>query len=151
MLFCLLLANCAPTEGPPVRFVVPDGYLGPFEILQEKGAGEVILEHGEFVYRVPTNGMLKVAQVVGFTEWHKADAFFASGTPIPVKLTSEREQVPAELALYELWNTRTRYKFFVGSQAEMAAYVKEPVLETEGGRFLAGQWRTNQSGTLTNR
>ncbi len=135
----LALPSCMDQTGPPVRFVVPDGFRGRIEILEAKDAEEVGLDRGEYLYRVPEGGILRVRKVVGFGSWHKTYAFFSSGREIPVRFTSDPERVPGEIAFYELGGS----SFFVGTRNEMLQYVKNPPPDNEAAAFWSGRWRTN--------
>ena len=92
------------------------------------------------MYAVPTNGSLVVASLEPFRVWHQIDAFVSPpGIPLPVRQTNEPETASEEIALYELASPGREIRFFVGTHAEMLAYVRKPVFETEAARWLAGQ------------
>ena len=142
---CLLAAcgafvGCSPPQGPPVRIVVPAGFHGPVTIAQRDGGADVNPEKGIYVYGVPTNGTLVVASLEPFRVWHQIDAFVSpTGIPLPVRQTNEPEAAPGEIALYSLASPAREMRFFVGTHAEMEAYVRKPVFDTEAARWLAGQ------------
>ncbi len=67
------------------------------------------MEGDEFVYRIPTNGVLPVKQAVGFDQRHQQHASFANGLPLPIFSTDtpdDEEQIlnpsRADLA-FEMW------------------------------------------------
>ncbi len=143
LIFCFLLVSCAERSGPAVRFVVPDGFRGPVQILETGGGRSIVLEGSEYVYRIPSNGILQVAKAVGFAEWHAEHASFSSGEPLRVGQTSDPEEFAGEVVFYSLGSTHTRFRFFVGTHSEMVKYVRNAPPESEAARFWAGQSRTN--------
>jgi len=125
--------------GLPVRFVVPDGFRGRIEIIEAKDAEEVGLDRGEYLYRIPEGGILRVRKAVGFGHWHKTYAFFSSGRELSVGFTTDPEGVPGEIAFYELTGSR----FFVGTRKEMRQYVTNPPAENEAAALWSGRGLTN--------
>jgi hypothetical protein len=126
-----------------VLFIIPDGYRGPVDITEHKGGNEVPFEDGRYVYRVPTNGVLKVTVAEGFRRWHQSSAIYESGGAIPMRQTSDPESAPNSVAFYNLWFTQSKYSFFVGTRSQMLNLITHPPAENEAVEF----WRslTNSS------
>jgi hypothetical protein len=134
----LALVGCAEPSGPPVRFEVPSGFRGAVQIVEARGGENVLRANGEYVYHIPTNGVLHVARALGLRAWHVERAFFSSGQQLPVEQTSEPERLPGEVVFYSLGTTQSRFMFFVGTHSEMLTHVKNLATTTEAARFWSG-------------
>ena len=118
--------------------MLPDGYQGPFEIIQTRRAGTLPLENGAVVCRIPTNGVLRADTLDDFRRWHTETARFSSGRVIPIRVTSDPEITPDEVCLYNLGNPDARLEFFVGTHADMYIYVLQPPAQTKAAEILSG-------------
>jgi hypothetical protein len=71
-------------EGPPIHFVVSNGFKVPIRLPLDPIAGkEVAPTNGQFVYVIPAHGVLPVKSFEPFRRWHKETASYADGTAIP--------------------------------------------------------------------
>src|SRR5947199_3717868 len=84
---------CSRSSGRPVRLVIPDELTGLIKIVPDKKAPPINLKGGEWVYRVPTNGILRVRKDSGHEDWHLLRANFASGAEIPTILARDSREV----------------------------------------------------------
>ena len=81
----LLLISCGDGSGPPVHFIVPDGFRGRIDIfLDTKQGAPVELKEGRYTLIIPASGVLRVQSFLPFDRWHTATAVYASGTTLPV-------------------------------------------------------------------
>ena len=70
-------------SGPPVRFVLPEGFRGVLEVFLDKANGnEVVKSNGTFVVAVPTNGRVAVKSDEFLRRWHTETATYPDGTLI---------------------------------------------------------------------
>ena len=88
LLFVLVASFSAPqsscTSGRNIHFVLPDGYVGRFEVvLDEVNGADVKFENGRYTYEIPENGVLRVKSFEPFNEWHRKTAAYRSGKVIP--------------------------------------------------------------------
>lgn len=135
----LALPGCADRAGLPVRFIVPDGFRGRIQLSEAKEGQEIGVDHGDYLYRIPQGGILKVRKIAGLEHWHKTYAYFLSGQELPVRFTTDPEGTLGEVAFYELSGSR----FFVGTRTEMLEYVRNPPPESEAAAFWSGRSLTN--------
>lgn len=67
---------------PPVVFVIPDGYHGTIEIIQDREQGiDMRLEHGMFTIEVPASGVVRLKDTSPFRHWHEERCREIDGTP----------------------------------------------------------------------
>lgn len=86
LLLPLALAICSgcSRKGPPVHFVVPNGFTGEIRlILDESRGAEIKLVDGKYTYRIPRSGVLQVTSHKPFERWHERTAAYEDGTPLP--------------------------------------------------------------------
>src|SRR5687768_18620661 len=80
----LLSAGCAHT-GPPVHIVVPTGFRGLFQIVEDKKHGvSVPLLNKRRVYVIPKDGVLRVNTLAPFKGYNMITASFSNGKPLPL-------------------------------------------------------------------
>jgi hypothetical protein len=118
----VLLISCSQPRGPSVRIIVPDGFKGLIKIVEDRAGVEVDLESGEYVYRIPTNGVLKVKEASGFADWHYREANYASGKPLPVYPGAPKGKV----GLFMLGtHSSGKHFLFVGTEQEKAEAMQD--------------------------
>ncbi|HVV73567.1 MAG TPA: hypothetical protein VHI52_18990 [Verrucomicrobiae bacterium] len=83
----LLLAGAGcDRHGPPVHFVIPDGFKGPFYLIKDPTNGAVISAKGnQYTIAVPRSGSVRVHDFAFRDPWHQETASFASGVRIPTE------------------------------------------------------------------
>src|SRR5580704_9738297 len=78
----LLFLGC-DRSGSPVRFVLPEGFHGVFEISEDKRNGvDLVKSNGMLLVIVPTNGCVVVKDWGFLTVWHKETGIFPDGKVI---------------------------------------------------------------------
>jgi hypothetical protein len=83
---CMPLSRLKDDSKPTICFVLPDGYVGAFQlVLDEKGNEEVVKKNGRYVYEIPPNGLLKVKTFHPFEGWHRTVAVYKNGSSIPTE------------------------------------------------------------------
>ncbi|MBN9523822.1 hypothetical protein J0H58_35815 [bacterium] len=94
----LVLATPADREGRPVRIVLPVGYRGGFSVVKDGRTGKrVEVRDGEWVYEIPADGMLVVADDGPLYLWHRERYVYADGKPAraeSVGTTGGRAETP---------------------------------------------------------
>lgn len=144
--FCAMaLSGCYEGQrGLAVLMVVPDGFRGPFTIVENPGGSAISLDGSRYVHRLPTNGVLRVRARRGFEEWHLTSPQFASGQSLPVRITTDPPVSAGEVVLYEIDSSATATYFFVGTMSEMQHFLENRPPETEAAAFWAGGALTNK-------
>jgi len=82
----LLLVGCGRSSTPsgPVRFIVPDGYRGAFDLILDPTNGVTFAKtNGEYVLVIPPSGQLRVRTFSILAQPHEEFAAYASGQSIP--------------------------------------------------------------------
>lgn len=116
------VASCTARRGPTVHLIVPDGFTGLIQILEDPSGEAASLEEGEYVYRIPIDGILKVRIILGFERWHYTVATFASGKRLPVY----PENQPQDVALFEIGSSSSGKTFlFVGTEQQKERTMKD--------------------------
>lgn len=120
-----LCAGCNEQSGAPLHFVLPDGFTGTIQIVEEAGGGLAVREEaGRFTYVIPRDGQLHVQSLAPFYRWHKESAAYQSGGAI---LTDTDDNVPDDtLALRSLGTLMSNdvaiVRYFVGTKTEEEAF-----------------------------
>lgn len=87
ILFTSLIAACSlltDSSRPTVCFVLPDGYVGAFQlVLDEKTGIEVSQKDGKSVYEIPPSGSLNVKTFRPLDTPSKYVAMYKDGSTIP--------------------------------------------------------------------
>jgi hypothetical protein len=70
--------------GLPIRMIIPDGYTGKIEIIEDADQGQSI-PVVDFAHQVviPQSGVLRVKSIKPWELTHTEKAFYASGKPVP--------------------------------------------------------------------
>lgn len=72
------------TSRPTISFVLPDGYVGAFQlVLDEKTGIEVSQKDGKYVYEIPASGSLNVTTFHPLDGERKYVAMYKNGSIIP--------------------------------------------------------------------
>ena len=123
---CGSQSGCYEKAGLPIHVIVPDGFRGLVRIVEDKAGMEVPIEGGEFVYRIPTNGVLIVNQADGFGEWHQDRASYASGAAVQMLSMNMTPSPASAIALFVLDRSHNQVRLFLGTQEGMVAFLKSP-------------------------
>ena len=97
---CSLIAH-HNRSGPPVHFILPDGYRGAFRIVVDPVGLDVKPTNGTYVFRIPVGGILRVKSARPFRRWHEETAAYNDGTTIPDGFLSVD---PSTIALHGLFS-----------------------------------------------
>lgn len=109
----LLLFGCNDT-GAPVRFVLPEGFRGVFEISVDGQNGSALVKsNGTFLVVVPRNGKVVLRDDSFLTRWHSETAVYPDGS----LLTSEAPDTNV-VALRGLHSMGHRSWWLVGTDRE---------------------------------
>ncbi len=82
LLYSLAIAGCS-NEGDPIHFVVPEGFEGVIQIVQDgtDSNGYQYVE-GRHVYTIPPSGVVHVKTTKPFEQWHTLSAEDSAGQTI---------------------------------------------------------------------
>jgi hypothetical protein len=87
ILFTSLIAACSLLTGtsrPTICFVLPDGYVGAFQlVLDEKTGIEINEKDGKYIYEIPSSGSLNVKTFRPLDTPSKYVAMYKDGSIIP--------------------------------------------------------------------
>lgn len=76
------IADCA---NPPLHFILPDDYVGPFRLTLDEVAGiDAALQDKRYSFEIPPGGMLKLKSFTPLAGCHRLSAAYKSGASIPV-------------------------------------------------------------------
>lgn len=79
----LLFAAGCDRNGEPVEIVVPAGFSGPIWIVEDAQDGKPVpKEAGRYRVEVPRSGVLRVASLQPFAQWHTESARYSDGTAL---------------------------------------------------------------------
>jgi hypothetical protein len=82
----LLLVGCGRSSAPsgPVRFIVPDGYRGAFDLILDPTNGVAFAKtNDEYIIVIPRSGQLRVRTFSILEQPHEEFAAYVSGESIP--------------------------------------------------------------------
>lgn len=83
MLVAALLILGCDRSGPPVHFILPQGFRGVFQLSLDKQNGNPIIKsNGTLIITVPTNASLTVKDDKFLSRWHRETASYPDGTLI---------------------------------------------------------------------
>ena len=101
-------------HGTPVRFVLPEGFHGVFQISEDRQQGvDLVKSNGMLLVIVPTNGLAVVKDWSFLTVWHSETAVFPDG-----KLISEEDYDTNAVALHGLFSQGHTNWVLVGTLRE---------------------------------
>jgi hypothetical protein len=82
LIAALFLLGC-DRSGPPVHFILPQGFRGVFQLSLDKQNGNPITKsNGTLVITVPTNASITVKYDEFLSHWHSETASYPDGTLI---------------------------------------------------------------------
>ena len=101
-------------KGPPIRFVLPEGFHGVFQISEDKQQGvDLIKSNGMFFVIVPTNGFVVIKDWSFQPDWHQETAIFPDGKSI-----SEEDFDTNAVVLHDLFSEGHTNWILVGTYKE---------------------------------
>lgn len=109
-----------------IHFVVPDGFRGPFVVIEDKDAPELPIVNGCYVVNVPQTRVLPIHSDAAFRHWTSREAEFVSGAPLRCGDGIPSGPTDGETMLRSMgWSGSTNHEghhnFFVGTLAEAQA------------------------------
>ena len=126
VLLCLsIVTGCSRSR--PVHYVVPDGYRGPFWVVQDPAASDLpIVGKGWIQINVPSNGVMLASSLSSLDAWHESTAVIGStntGADLEVgKTIVSPGMVGVWLGPRGRAGDREYRSFFVGTEAEFVAF-----------------------------
>lgn len=112
--------------GPSIHFVIPTGFRGEIQIVEDKNKGLVIpRDGGRLVVNVPPDGRVAVLSFQQFEGDHTESASYADGSSIPIPAEAPTEFPRDKVAFYNGGTLRGgRYSqetvvYFVGTKQEL--------------------------------
>lgn len=76
----LLSSACYTDSGPPINFILPNGYVGAFRLVHDETNGVDIKEaKNGYTYEIPADGILKVKSLEPFLLFHEVTARYQDG------------------------------------------------------------------------
>jgi hypothetical protein len=121
---------CGGSSGPPVQFVLPDGYTGPvILVLDPKNGTEFLWADDKYRVDIPAGGVLRVRTFDPFERWHQETWNYATGKAIPI--ASHFEKPDPEAIMVRLGNSAVSgggrwMEHFVGTEAQLDVYLRTP-------------------------
>ena len=120
-LIALIFAGCGDGSGPPVHFVVPDGFRGRIDIvLDTKHGSRIETQDGRYTLVIPASGTLRVQSFRSLQRWHTTTAAYASGRALPVIGTAGTNST---IAFFELGSSATSGNKGAGSTESVVCFV----------------------------
>ena len=127
LIFALLtLGGCGNTSPAVIHVVLPNDYVGAFEIRADSQAGDTVQRiDGVIRYLIPVSGSLRVRTVIGFGEWHTLQASYVDGRIIPV--STHPPLTGPQIVLAEIGGASDNsYLFFVGMPSMVQEAYNDP-------------------------
>ena len=128
VLLCLpIVAGCL-RRAPPIHYVVPEGYRGPFWVIHDPAAPPLpAVGSGWIQITVPANGILLASSLSPLDSWHESTAVLGrsnTGADLEVGKTI------VSPGMVGIWlgpsgrepGGREYRSFFVGTEAEFVAF-----------------------------
>jgi len=127
------LGACDGGSGPPLHYVVPDGFDGRITFILDPNGVTFPINDGEYVINIPASGTLYVATFAPFNHWHKTTASYVSGKTLPVLYTPDWHSKDETVGLFEFYSSSSatshgtidRMIDFVGTNPEAVANYQE--------------------------
>jgi len=127
---CALICGCGDRSGPPVKYILPNGFTGYFRIVEDNTSEVTIkLESGAYVYRIPSSGVLVINELPGKDYYHSFSAQYVNGQTIPLGV--DDRTAPSTLAYYSLSSISTsssqkrEHWYLVGTKKERDAFYRD--------------------------
>lgn len=100
-----------------VRVIIPAGYVGPLELIQDTSASALPFKNGEYLVKFDMNGKARHADAkTVMSQWHTTIAFDSNGQSIPV--ASRSDPLLSSRALRLGGASASSILFFVGTAEE---------------------------------
>ena len=113
------MSGCQEKQATTVNIVLPDGYLGFFEITEDRANGvDVPLVDGVRTYHVPQSGSLVVNDLRPFSRWHETQAAYESGAQLNINRDARPSASGIMLTTLAASDDR-RITFLVGSAEDV--------------------------------
>ena len=87
-----LLFGCSERSGPPVEYVIPDGFRGLFRISPNPNAPPIPFVDGRCIVDIPQSGLLLVRDMEPFRRFHSGAARYTSGALLPVAVSASTSE-----------------------------------------------------------
>ncbi|MDQ3650520.1 MAG: hypothetical protein M3458_09685 [Acidobacteriota bacterium] len=130
---CLLVvasSGCG-VFNPSIRYVLPDGYTGVFQIILDKAHGKGIEREGwRYTYEIPPNGILRVKSFEPLYGWHQVAAAYKNGSRIliPDSTVSDDTIALRDVGMHEKDDGSLVVTILIGTQ-QQADKVRRDKLE----------------------
>ncbi|MCH7885441.1 MAG: hypothetical protein IIC01_09350 [Planctomycetes bacterium] len=130
---CLYFVYLPAPSGPPVHFILPDGWQGKFKLALNKAGGiQIDLKNDCYTYRIPEIGVLRVKSFAPFKQWHGITMAFEGGVSIPDELHPGR--LPDTVAFHVLSTTGSgEHWYMIGTEDERKAAYEEKTWDWKVG------------------
>jgi hypothetical protein len=80
---CTLLQKAASVSYPTVCFLLPDNFVGAFQLVMDEKTGvDATFKDGCYTYEIPESGVLKVRTFQPLEQWHKEIAIYRNGEKV---------------------------------------------------------------------
>ena len=67
-----------------MSFVLPDGFQGPFLVVEDANAPPIERKNGDFVVSIPESRIVRVKSLSLLRDWHQERASYRNGKTLPV-------------------------------------------------------------------
>jgi hypothetical protein len=122
--FIVLMGGC-DRSGPPIDIIVPQGFTGPVWIVENPASGTVIpLIRGRYRVVVPPNGVVRVASLKPFEQWHALTVQYPDGTFIPTDTAAD--PAPDVVALWSGGCGEGVLNYYVGTRGAAKSFLETP-------------------------
>jgi hypothetical protein len=113
LLLTLAFSGCKD-KAQPVRYVLPEGFHGVFQISEDSQKGvDLVKSNGVLFVTVPTNGIVVVKDCSFQMKWHQNTAIFPDG-----RIISEEDFDTNAVVLHEVFYTGQTNWILVGTDRE---------------------------------
>lgn len=145
-LILVFAAGCVRRLDKPVRLILPEGFKGPFVVIEDSAAsGQVVDTPSAYEFHIPPSGVLWVNNAWVMYVFHREQAQSAGGKTIPVPNNWEGSGLfTGPCAAYRSdrrGEPRIRYHwYYVGSSREAGDFLgSHPSRPPTPGQLDAGQ------------
>ena len=103
-------------------FIVPDGYCGLVDIVQDEKGDRLWPSLRGLVVNIPESGVCRVKSLSSLRRWSISYAYERSGTILPVSALFYKG---GGRRFWELYSTSNHIYYYVGTRMEAGHFVKE--------------------------